>query len=141
MVDTSPAPEYEDQAGDTQQNALSLGLLEPGSTLSYSEYLGGADTSDYLSFEITAPYEVNITASGFSSDIDLFIEDQAGVTIGSSEAPSTQNEALLLTLSPGLYYINLSVFEGYGPYDLILFARPALRDQTSRNILDPRPLL
>ena len=72
---------------------------------------GGDDAVDYYQFSLTAERLVGLALRKLDFNADLFLEDNAGTVLGSSENSGTENEWIEQTLQAGTYYARVATQE------------------------------
>ena len=109
-----------DNAGNTLATARNVGTLT--ATQSFSDWVGSADIDDYYSFNVTAPSNnVNLSLTGLSADVDLYLLNSSGTVISSSGSGTT-SESITSQLSAGTYYARVNRYRGDTTYSLSLNA-------------------
>lgn len=136
-VRTSRAPANIDA---TKAAARDLGditnLIDPKSP-SFS-INGDDDVVDYYRFVLTEPREVELGLRKLEQDSDLFLENEAGLVLESSESADIGNEHISTTLPDGTYYIRVRAQET-GDNDYVLRYRVSTPDPAKvRALLDAR---
>ncbi len=84
-----------------------------------SSFVGGDGKDEVYEFEVLEREDYTITLSGLTDNLDLLlvqVDEQANIIncVGTSSLPSTNNESITATLSPGSYRI---IVDGFGSSD------------------------
>ena len=107
--------------GEDFSTAFNLGVLSGNLTI--TESVGSNDLADVYQFTLNQAGEFSLSLEGLSGDADIGIFDSNGTLIGVSENASTEGESLSGTLDAGVYYVNVSSYDGIETnYNLNLFA-------------------
>ncbi len=95
-----------DRAGSSRATALRLGEIDGQQSL--RGYVGQngrfRDRSDYFQFTVDTESDVSIRLSGLSSDVDLYLANSSGRSIGRSTNSGTRSDQISGTLEAGTYY-------------------------------------
>ena len=108
----------DDMGGDSVETATDLGLLA-GEGLTTSEWVGTIDNNDYYAFEVASRTRITFRLDNITEDLDLFVIDERGQTIGSAELGGVDAEEVNLSLRPGRYFAHVLFYGNVGSnYDL-----------------------
>lgn len=125
----APPPPPPDSAGNTLLTARDIGTLS--GTLSFSDFVGNADTDDFYRFSLNTESNCNLLLNGLSTDADIeVIQDSNNNSeiddevIESSANSDTTEESISGILAAGTYYIRVFQFVGDTNYNLTLSATP-----------------
>ncbi len=99
--------------------------------LSFSDFVGNADSDDFYRFSLNTESNSNVLLNGLSTDADIeVIQDSNNngeiddEVIESSVSSDTTEESISAILAAGTYYIRVLQFEGDTNYNLTLSATP-----------------
>jgi hypothetical protein len=110
----------EDSGGDSVETASDLGLLS-GEGFTVEEWVGPIDNDDFFAFEIASRTRTTFRLDSFQEDLDIFVMDERGQTIGSGELTGSEPEEVVLSLRPGRYVARVQFFGSVGSdYRLVL---------------------
>lgn len=129
---TPLAPPLPDSAGNTLLTARDIGTLD--GTLSFSDFVGTADTDDFYRFSLNTQSSSTLLLNGLSADADIQViqdlNNNAVVDddeiVDSSTSSDAIEESISGTLAAGIYYIRVFQYEGDTNYNLTLSAAPSL---------------
>uniref|UniRef100_A0ACD5GXI1 Pre-peptidase C-terminal domain-containing protein n=1 Tax=Desertifilum tharense IPPAS B-1220 TaxID=1781255 RepID=A0ACD5GXI1_9CYAN len=128
-LDAVPFLRGPDRAGNSLATATDLGVLV--NELSFNDWIGNGDPSDYYRFSISQATSFTMYLSALIADADVeLIQDRnnngivdEGEVLGRSEEAGTDPEYVAVArLAPGTYYVRVLEFEGETPYQLDLLA-------------------
>jgi serine protease len=119
-----------DTAGSTRATAKYLGGFGTG-TNTISEYVGGTDTRDYYRFQLNTAANTNITLSGLTGNVDMYLFadrnrngqfDDGEFSRGSFQAGNATEQINLAGLAAGEYslIVTTNLSQGASPYQLNL---------------------
>ena len=93
----------------TRDGAQDLGDITDFSEVQFPRNTlnGSDDTVDYYKFSLTAAKAVGLALRQLDFNADLFLEDDAGTVLNSSERSGTDNEWVHQTLLTGTYYVRV----------------------------------
>ena len=95
---------------DIRTNAVNLGDLTNAASMTRTGSItGGSINPDYKEFRLTETRQVDITLSGLTGNLDLFVEGSTGVELYSAERSGTLPDTISEALGAGTYYIKLDV--------------------------------
>lgn len=119
---------------DNLSTAQSLGILTD--SLTASDFIGDAETTDIYSFILNTPSLFSVTVDGLSADVDVeLIQDINGNgvvgaddIIASSNNLGTASERIVSkgALPTGNYFVRVSQIQGDTNYDLRLLSAPSV---------------
>ena len=114
----------EDQAGDSADLALDLGMLGDAPQ-EIRDWVGAVDRDDYYRFELAAPAMLELTMTVDQSDADVELR-RAGSdeVLANSTNFATEPERIGLRLEPDSYIVRVFIFEGSTHYNLTVAATP-----------------
>ncbi|NGZ29307.1 MAG: hypothetical protein G8345_20780, partial [Magnetococcales bacterium] len=96
-----------DGAGNIQSQAQQLGALANGLT-SYNDYVDRFDTNDLFTFSLDNAADVSFDLFNIWGDLDLYLLDSAGNTLGGSSQLGTVPEYVEASLNAGTYYVQVT---------------------------------
>ena len=108
---------------DTRETAIDWGnLTETPTRTGTGNMIGGSDNPTYRKFRLTETRQVDITLSGLSANLNLFLESSTGLQLASSAGSGTGNETISMALAEGTYYINIDVADASSDISSIISA-------------------
>ena len=113
----------------TRTDAIDLGDItdQDDKIFRWDNVDGASDRVDYYRFELTVIREVSLGLRKQGANGDLFLEDEDGDEIFSSESGGSADEWILENLSAGTYYIRVEAQEAESnDYALRYGVRPAV---------------
>jgi hypothetical protein len=113
-----------DTAGQSRATARDLGILSSGNH-SLNEWVGAADGADYFRIEITQAGTLQASISGMSNDADLYLLSEGGSILVRSREGGAATDSVGLSLTPGVYYLNVDQYSGDTNYQLQYNFTPA----------------
>jgi len=103
---TDPAPA---DPGTTLDTAIDLGELKPRFKKLIRETLAGTRRALYYKLTVAQPTKLDTTMSSLKGNADLALLDSAGNAIVNSAKPSRKSERVLRVLTPGTYYLRVTL--------------------------------
>lgn len=110
--------------GNNMRNALDLGVISPGQTRSFTEFVGETDSNDFYRFTITSNSDLNFRLGSVRNSariqiIDDFnnnfiINEGDGDILTSDLAYSDDNASITRALPSGAYYVRVIPYYSYG---------------------------
>jgi hypothetical protein len=107
-VTDSPVPPP-GEPGTTLDTAIDLGAFAPRTKKLIRETLAGTRQALYYRLTVTQPTKLDATMSGLKGNADLALLDAAGNAIVNSAKPARKSERALRVLTPGTYYLRVSL--------------------------------
>lgn len=125
------APPMIDNAGNSFSTALNLGSLNHIQTISYMDWVGVTDNSDYYALNLVGQSNFSINLSESSANVTLELIDRNGFIIGASNLPDITSETINLSgLQAGQYYVRVSSLQADTNYNLNLLTEYTRIDGT-----------
>lgn len=113
-----------DTAGNTRSAARDLGTIT-SDVVSIEEHLSETDKIDFFKLRVTGESSLTVQVARQTSDIDVFVYNDAGKEIGRSRKAGTQAEKIELGVSEGVYFIEVRNDAGrQTPYFMTAEIRP-----------------
>jgi hypothetical protein len=110
--------EVEDNDSFAQASSIHPGQTDTGSCGSGSGYPGyDGDIDDYWAFTVNSPVNLQITMTGNTGNLNLYLYDQFGNIWNWSENAGS-NEIMQTSLPDGVYFIRVHAFSGFSDYSL-----------------------
>ena len=97
-----------DFVGNTINDAYQINLNGNGTSKTFKEWVGNADSDDYYRLTIGSASDFNLELNGLSDDANVWLLDSSGDTIASSYNYGTTAESISETLFAGDYYIHVN---------------------------------
>lgn len=101
--------------------ARDLGAISTATT-TVRNFVGNADTQDFLRWTLTHSSDVTIRLNNLSADADVQILDAQGRWVASSARAGTQSEQMVRSLNAGTYFVRVYQYSGDTNYELTLSA-------------------
>ncbi|MEZ5666399.1 MAG: Ig-like domain-containing protein [Alphaproteobacteria bacterium] len=115
------APPPPDGAGNTADEAFPLGTVD--GTVSFGDWIGTADTNDYIAFNLNQPGTLTVRMTGLAADADLELLNPAGELVGSSNNVELADEEIVVDVGAGAYYARVYPYQGQTDYRLEISLR------------------
>ena len=109
VTDTTPTPDPD----SVRSGAVDWGDITELEGAQYRSYTlnGTDDTADYYRFTLRASARVGLALRQQETDADLFLEDDEGNALASSESAGTGGEWISTRLAAGTYYVRVEAQE------------------------------
>ena len=130
----APTPEPGIDYDEERNAAVSLGdiTFQDGAIFRSGSVDGATDQVNYYEFELTVTRQVGLGLRRQDANGDLYLEDDEGTVLHSSEAAGDANEWIQENVNAGTYYIRVEAQEsGSNQYKLRYGVKPATQQQTT----------
>lgn len=112
------APPPPDNAGNSSDQALDLGVLDAATGLTASDWVGPGDLDDWFAFNVGSPMALTVNLDGIVGDLDLELLDSNGEIVSVSNNSGNAAEMIAANVQPGRYFAHVYAFDGNSEFSL-----------------------
>ncbi len=123
-----------DNAGNTLATARNIGTLN--GAVSFSDWVGAADTNDYYRFSVGTQSNFNLSLTGLSADADVQLLDSNGTYLSASSFGGSTSESITSVLNAGTYYVRVYPYSTAETNYNLFLNTTATSDWYSQNLQD-----
>lgn len=95
-----------DRAGESRKTARKINLGSKITT--FNDFAGRSDRADYYRFTLDQSRDIDLSLTGISQTLKLFLEDKRGNVLTNSKASKTTDGKISQTLDAGTYHARVS---------------------------------